>query len=296
LSDNNSNGVNTKVNINKILIRPIQPNDLQQVSNLIQFGTYVHQHFDWCQPTDWIDHTPFLVAEWNYQILAALACPPDPEDIAWIRLFAVNREISLQDAWLTLWQSVLTEPETLKGKVAAIASHDWFQNLLRNSGFTHANTVVVLEWRGNPSPTTLDDLHLKVRKMRFDDLPTVHQIDNQAFDPLWQNSESLLEIALSKSSVATVIETSGEIIGFQFSSINSSRGHLARLAVHPDWQGRGVGYALAQHLLNQFQLWGALRVTVNTQMDNTSSIALYKKAGFILTDETYPVYQMNLET
>jgi len=282
------------VNIHKIIIRPILQSDLQQVSNLVLFGTNVHQHLDWCQPTDWIDHSPFLVAEWNYQIIAVLACPPDPEDISWIRLFAVNKEISIQDGWSVLWQPTRTKLKALQVKVAAIASHDWFQNVLESSGFILANKVTVMEWNGKQVPSTLGDQNLVVRKMRLEDLPAVHLIDSQAFDPLWQNSKPLLEIALSKSAVATVVETSSTIVGFQFSSANSSRGHLARLAVLPDWQGRGVGYALVQHLLEQFQLWGSLRVTVNTQVDNKPSIALYKKSGFVFSDENYPVFQMSL--
>jgi ribosomal protein S18 acetylase RimI-like enzyme len=67
-------------------------------------------------------------------------------------------------------------------------------------------------------------------------------------------------------------------------------GHLARLAVLPAYQGRGVGYALVNDLLRQFVFRGIFRVTVNTQADNHASLRLYENMGFQRTGESYPVY------
>ena len=127
--------------------------------------------------------------------------------------------------------------------------------------------------------------------MKSGDIPDVYQVDKQAFEPIWQNSQSLLEIALSKSAIATVAEKSGKIVGYQMSTANTSNGHLARLAVLPELHGHGIGTALVKDLLTQFQLWGTLKVTVNTQKGNVASLALYEKAGFHKTNETFPVYQ-----
>jgi ribosomal-protein-alanine N-acetyltransferase len=72
-------------------------------------------------------------------------------------------------------------------------------------------------------------------------------------------------------------------------------GHLARLAVHPEFQGRGIGHALLHDLLVRFQERGAMRVTVNTQDNNHASLRLYRKAHFHLTGESYPVYEYPLD-
>jgi len=65
---------------------------------------------------------------------------------------------------------------------------------------------------------------------------------------------------------------------------------LARLAVNPQQQGRGLGYLLVQNLLNQAHDAGLYRLTVNTQNDNNASLALYQKIGFHLTGERYTVF------
>ena len=70
---------------------------------------------------------------------------------------------------------------------------------------------------------------------------------------------------------------------------------LARLAVHPQVQGQGIGYALVYDTLDQFSRRGVLRVTVNTQNNNLASLALYARAGFRKTGEAYRVYQYALD-
>jgi ribosomal protein S18 acetylase RimI-like enzyme len=130
--------------------------------------------------------------------------------------------------------------------------------------------------------------------MTQEDIPKVRQVDAQSFDPLWQNSQESLESAWEKSASASVAQISDQVIGYQLSTGSSSGGHLARLAVRPDWQSCGVGTALVRHLLTQFHMWGALRVTVNTQADNQASLSLYSKLGFRRTDKYYPVFQLQL--
>jgi ribosomal protein S18 acetylase RimI-like enzyme len=105
----------------------------------------------------------------------------------------------------------------------------------------------------------------------------------------------MLEIAFQQAAVATVAEDQDGIIGYQISTASSGGGHLARLAVHPRVQSQGIGYAIVRDLLAQFYRRGALQVTVNTQLDNLASLALYHKAGFQRTGEVYPVYEAYLD-
>jgi len=272
-------------------IRMARQSDRRQIDNLVKFGTYVHRHFDWYEPHEFIDHQPFYVAEWKFKIMAVLACPPDLEGVVWIRLFAAVPELQLNDAWRILWANA---HESLKPKdliVAAIPVHTWFQEILSTDNFDHIVDVISLEWRNKALQPYLKNPAFRIRKLLSNDIPAVHKVDEAAFDLIWRSSENLLETALLKSTIATVAESSEGIIGYQISTASSSGGHLARLAVLPKWQGCGVGYALVWKLLEQFQLWGTLRVTVNTQTDNIPSLALYKKVGFRSTEEIYPVYR-----
>jgi ribosomal-protein-alanine N-acetyltransferase len=105
----------------------------------------------------------------------------------------------------------------------------------------------------------------------------------------------MLETAFQQATIATVAEDEDGIIGYQISTAGSSGGHLARLAVHPKVQGRGIGYALARDMLSQFYRRGALKVSVNTQIENEASLALYQKVGFRQTGEVYSLFETYLD-
>lgn len=277
-------------NISTWQVREADPGDRQQLSRLIQFSPYIHRHLDWFDPMDWIGCQPFMVAEWNNHLDAVLACPPEPEEIAWIRLFAVSREVTVRNGWERLWPVVMDAIAGLNLIVAAIPIYPWFREILTESHFKPITDVVLLIWEHYPLPPVPKEVPFIIRDMGTVDLPLIHQVDLEAFDPLWQNSKSSLESAWTKSVIATVAEAQGQIIGYQMSTSSSSGGHLARLAVLPEWQGCGVGTALIRQMLTRFHLWGSQRVTVNTQIDNIASLALYQKVGFRRTDECYPVY------
>jgi [ribosomal protein S18]-alanine N-acetyltransferase len=276
----------------KFKVRPATPQDRQQLANLLHFETHVHRHLDWRPPLDWIGHTPFLVAEQGSQLYGALACPPDPADVAWIRMFAVSSEWSVREAWDALWPVAQAELHRRRLKtVAAIPLQGWLQEVLEESHFQHIHNVVLLLWQQGKTLPLPTENRVAIRPMQTEDLPAVWQVDEAAFGPIWRHSPESLELAFTQSAVATVAEGEGGITGYQISTANPMGGHLARLAVSPGSQGQGTGYSLLVDLLHQFQRRGAVRVTVNTQQDNLASLALYEKAGFKKTGELYPVYQ-----
>ena len=280
----------------KMAVREALQSDRRQLTNLLHFETYVHRHLDWRPPLDWIGYSPFLLLEQADKIEAALACPPDPPGVAWIRTFAISRHIASDFAWKSFWPQVQAyfadKPEI---SLAAIPLHNWFRELLGSQGFSHSHEVILLNWdaAAHTSPPTPQPL--EIRPMQENDLEAVASVDAQAFDPLWHNSLDALQLAFNQAAIATVALEGGAIVGYQISTPSPSGAHLARLAVHPDQQGRGVGYALLLDLLGQASTSGFAGVTVNTQHNNPASLSLYEKAGFTPTGESYPIYQRTIK-
>lgn len=280
-------------NLRQNTVRSVSEDDRQRLANLVHFEAHIHRHLDWRSPLDWVGNYPYLVVERNGDILAALACPPDPPDVAWIRLFAVSSEISVEKAWEELWpiaQGQLAE-STAQISAAAIPLQHWFRKVLEENNFVHTNNVVVLTWKGGALPEVAKPAAAMIRLMNYDDLTQVEMVDTVAFGNVWQNSQSCLEVAFRQASIATVAEISGEVAGYQISTITAMGGHLARLAVKPKFQGLGVGYALVCDMLSQFERRNVGNVTVNTQDDNMISLSLYQKAGFSRSGEKFPVFQ-----
>lgn len=274
-------------------IRTATRDDTQQLANLIHFEAYVHRHLDYRPPLDWIGMNPFPILIKRGEILAALACPPDPPQVAWVRLFATSNRIMVEQAWQYLWGEARAQlcQDHKPQWVAALPMYSWFERLLSQNGFEQTYQIVMLRCEIDRLPREVTPSSTSIRPMTLDDLALVEDIDTQAFAPLWQNSKAYLEVAFRQAAVATIAERDGKPVGYQISTITPVGGHLARLAVFPEIQGQGVGWALLQDLLTQFARRGARILTVNTQKDNLTSLKLYKAAGFQLTGEEYPVYQ-----
>ena len=278
----------------QLLTRSATHEDLPKLANLIHFEGYVHRHLDYRPPLDWIGRSPFCVLERYGDVIATLACPPDPPSVAWLRLFAVSNQISVEKAWDALWSHAYEQLANQEKQiwVAAIPMHSWFARLLEKSHFEKSQSVVLLRWEGSALPEKHDHPRENIRPMNFDDLETVVEIDHAAFIPVWQNSLAYLEYSFRQAIIASVAEVGGKVVGYQISTATPLGGHLARLAVHPSFQEKGFGYSLLHDLLSQLILRGNRTVTVNTQKDNQASLNLYKKAGFQITGEEYPFYQL----
>ncbi len=277
-------------------VRPAVVADKQKIADLIFLETRVHRHLDWRTPLEWLGHSPYFVLEENGKLSAALACPVDPDPIAWIRLFVQTSHHSELSAWSPLWQAVLRQWAGQGQKVvAAIATQRWFEHVLLASGFTLAQRIVLLEWNEQVfTPPPLPS-GITIRPMSFHELPAVVDVDASAFEPLWRNSVDALTKAFSQAAYASVAEDARGMVGYQLSTGNPPGAHLARLAVRPDAQGRGIGAALVGDLIQRIRRSGGTRITVNTQNTNSASLALYQRLGFVRTGEQYPVYTFQVK-
>ena len=274
-------------------LRRATPEDIAHLRQLLQSGRYVHRHLDWRTPLDWLGHQPFWLLLTGKRVDAALACPPDPPGVAWVRLFACSEWEQPAEAWHALFPKVY---ETLahQNVLAAIALRPWFAHLLEQEHFTLYQHVVTL-WRSLNDPpceyeTDLRRVGVSIRPMGMDDLEAVASIDASAFEWLWRNSPADIYRSWQQAAYASVAVIADRIVGFQFSTLSPTNAHLARLAVHPSWQRCGVGQALLNDVIRYFRSFRVAQLTVNTQQSNQASLALYQKVGFRLTGEDYLVY------
>jgi ribosomal protein S18 acetylase RimI-like enzyme len=278
----------------QLTVRTAQQSDHTSIANLMYFEPQVHRHLDWRGPLEWLGVDEYWVLEQHGLVIAALACPPDPEGVAWLRLFTHSSVISTSNAWDLLWEHAKTCFYGRNLMVAAITIADWFSTVLAESGFIVRQKIVVLEHISTTFQQRPIPAGIVLRPMTESDLPIVTEVDASGFAPLWRNSQQGLHSGFLQAGFATVALVNGVIVGYQISTRNSFGVHLARLAVITRLQGRGIGYLLVQDLLTQSWHAGLRRITVNTQNDNHTSLSLYQKIGFELTSESYTVFTYQL--
>ncbi len=281
-----------------IIIQPAAAADHRLLNNLMSVPAQVHTHLDWQPPQAWLGVSPFHFAMMGNAPVGALAAAPDPPDSAWIRIaVAADTPHATPDAILdSLWDATLGTLRQLNISLAsAMLVHNWLEPHLQRWQFQLVNDVVVLN-RPNPAghssglPTLSLAPAVRLRPARRADLPALTVIDSAAFAPPWQYSPVVVSQAFDSATYATVAEAHGRPVGYQISTGGRTGGHLARLAVEPQWQGRGVGRALVADLACHFDRKDTPGITVNTQRDNAASLAVYQSLGFVVTDEHYPVW------
>lgn len=275
-------------------IRPASLNDRSKLASFLNSQLHIHRHLDWKSPLDWLDDQPFLIAEKEGEIQGLYASPPDPPQISWIRLYGYASQNPSKELWQRFNRqaiSVLSQDKT-SFHLLALALEDWFEELLVLEKFENHQEIVVLEWNNRLPPSIALPDGINIRKMTKDDLLAVTELDFLAFDPLWRNSIESINLAFQQSASAMVAVTEDtHIIGYQISTALPFYGHLARLAVAPNYQKQAVGYNLVFAMLSEFKQLGIWQVTVNTQNINRASLALYDKIGFRKTGEVFRVYE-----
>lgn len=275
-------------------LRPSVPQDRDLITQVLATAHYRHLHFDWFAPEDLAGQSPVLFAARDGRVVGCLALPPDPPQVAWVRLFAVAPGESPSAVWDLLWPEASRQVAGLGAEtVAALALERWFYRLLERAGFQRTNAVLFMEWRGFQAPPS-PETPAALRPMEEEDLGEVAGVDARAFAPLWQHSPRALRAALEQAAYATVAEMEGRLVGYQISTASAFGGHLARLAVSPEAQGLGIGQSLVADLIQAFLVRGINRITVNTQADNLRSQRLYTRLGFRPTGQRYPVFERSL--
>ncbi|MCB2202790.1 GNAT family N-acetyltransferase [bacterium] len=266
-----------------------------RLADFLNQNIKTHRHLDWFSSLEWIGSQPYLVSLSNGLIRAALCAAPENREAAWVRLYGVSKRLDDAAPWKEMLPMAVTRLREMNIKrLAALALHPWFETLLVDSDFTNKQNIVVMEWQGKFPPNDHRNPDIGIRTMQFQDLTKVEEIDRAAFPSLWQNSPAGLSKAFNQPGISTVAVKDDKIVGYQISTSMTIYGHLARLAVDPDFQREGIAFALVYDLLKQFEHRGFWRVTVNTQSDNRASLKLYQKFAFRRTSEEIKVYSLDL--
>jgi ribosomal protein S18 acetylase RimI-like enzyme len=147
----------------------------------------------------------------------------------------------------------------------------------------------------------------QIRPMREPDLPAIVALSLAAWEPVFHSFEQILgptmfrlqypdwragqqkvveTICLNREKHTTVVaEVGGAVAGFLAYELNAEEEHIGEvslLAVHPDYQNRGIGTALNMFALERMKEAGMRLAVVGTGGDPGHAPARrsYEKAGY----------------
>lgn len=123
---------------------------------------------------------------------------------------------------------------------------------------------------------------ITVRTMSLDDLPAIIAIDRAVG---WPHTEARFRFLLEDDETRGLIaEIAGAPVGFAFVGVREPVGWLGALAVLPEQQGRGVGWALCRAADDYFRADERCDVAIlEAYEQNRRAIGLYDRLGFVVT-------------
>ena len=133
--------------------------------------------------------------------------------------------------------------------------------------------------------------HLVVKDDDYD-LDQMLDIDRAAFPEFWRfDRPALVEStqATTESKVFVIRDGDQGIAGFAVVGCGAAIAYLQRVAVHPTWQGQGMGRSLVRAAARSARRNGAKAMLLNTQFENTAAISLYEAEGFVMLPESLSV-------
>jgi ribosomal-protein-alanine N-acetyltransferase len=245
----------------------------------------------------WEEHLaddPFVVVECDRAVVGALFAWPDESPVAWIRLVVLEDGLEI-GKWLSLALPPVLDSLRRRGaQTLAWMDYDhWAEPYLKAYGFKRLTDVVTLVKFDRALPRT-DVSDVYVRQASDADIPTVAAVDRSAFTPHWWHSEFSLLRRAAVSSRFVVAEVGDQVAGYAEGDLLQHTAHINRIAVHPAYQGRGIGASLLQNILHTFWQLGAERITLNTQADNHYSLRLYRRFGFEPTGDAVTAWELLL--
>jgi ribosomal-protein-alanine N-acetyltransferase len=141
---------------------------------------------------------------------------------------------------------------------------------------------------------------IRIRSMRIDDLQQVHAIDSISFSMPWPLSSYRFELMENPSSMLWVADASlpdmtTRVVGMVVVWMIMEEAHIATIAVHPAYRGRGIGRQLLTYSLQEAVVKGATQATLEVRASNTVAQNLYLGLGFQIVGRRPKYYQDNLE-
>lgn len=284
--------------LNDLVVTPYTRRDRHVVRDLLFRSSRTHTHLDWQDTDQWLDDGDAYPARLVWQgmrLQGMLVMSPPLNGTCWVRIAAVSDHADSQIILRLLWENLAPE---LRAQgihtVALLMIRNWLKGDVKSLGFAYSEEIITFR-RSIPSvPDEPLPQGLTIRLTQNEDLPAVLDVDNRAFVPPWQMDRHELRQAHRISAASTLAEIDGVCVGYQISTLYFDGSHLARLAVAPDVQGKGIARAILLDTLRRFERRGVHSMTVNTQESNERSQRLYVGFGFERTGYDLPVWMVNL--
>ena len=129
-----------------------------------------------------------------------------------------------------------------------------------------------------------DSLHTRlarsenIREMTTDDLGRVIDVEIAAYEHPW--TLGIFRDCIRVGYSCWVYEDDGAVIAYGIVMLSGAEAHVLNLCVHPEYQRRGIGRLMLNHLTQTSRDSGADTILLEVRESNIIAIQLYLSADF----------------
>jgi ribosomal protein S18 acetylase RimI-like enzyme len=158
---------------------------------------------------------------------------------------------------------------------------------------TRTRTKQKPNYKRKPRPRPAASGSVNIREMSISDLAAVYALGERVFPAdkwpalyrTWDEYELAMHFA-SDGETCLVAELDGAVVGFALGSLLAKRrsawnyGYLVWLGVEPATGRKGIASRLFERMTELFIHHGARMILVDTDADNETALAFFRKQGF----------------
>lgn len=261
-----------------VQIRVATPSDLKAVQELLADSEARLVRSD-ADLTAQLNSGVTILASDRARLVAAVGCATQNPAVAYLTSFAVARPWTAGAALALLLprlEGLLLQRHTRLLVYTAV--EPWLVPTLLVRGFSISTRVVSYQLDSliapDPAPT------LAQIGPAGPDLRPVVRIDRESFPLEWHYGQRIVDQAYRIAEHFRLARWEGEPVGYAYGTMHGDGGHLTRIAVLPEFRGRGIGGALLSDTIRGFAQKGAWWMTLNTQEENLPAQRIYQALGF----------------
>ncbi len=274
-------------------IRLLNVDDIRLVERLLHSSEYIYQRFTLEELAGQLKHYPAVGAFSGTSLYGFLLSQVLSSPCAWIGGFGVSwMESTKYPSILYRLLEQLSSHLILSGVrylhySGNDVAHDWLRTTLLTHGFVSYRQLYSYDKYDFKVPTS-GNQQVMVRPVSFsrnigaagDDMPALLEIEEACFEDLWRYDSTAFRDIVATHPYFVVAELNGQVVGYQFNTVDADAGYLVRIAVHPSVNGHGIGARLMAEAISFFAQAGVSRIMLNTQENNTHAHHLYEWFGF----------------
>lgn len=274
---------------------PGSAKDSDSLAKLLVQTNYQYRSLVLYNSSDMLVESESLLGWRGADLVSALVAGGDNSPVVDLQLAAASDSLEL-DQLIHEGLPLLEARVIAKGGrwLCILGGPDWLTRQLYPR-YELVDTVIFYQRNRSPDILQPDPIKgLEVKGLANTDLVQINQVDNASFTPFWQADTTSLNHWLANANRALSLSAGNQIIAFIFARIQGDMGNIWRLAVLPEWQGKGLGGWLMARTIADMLADGAYTITLNTQDSNSRSRSLYEKLGFKATGQEVSVWARDL--